>query len=96
MCQSTVRACATIVATVENAVPGTEQIGRLLLIAGGAIFLLGLVFLVGSKVPFLGQLPGDVRIERENTSCFVPLASSLLISLLLTFVLNLVIRLLHK
>ena len=73
-----------------------EQLGRTLLIMGGLLALVGGLLLIGSKVPFLGHLPGDIRIERGNLSCFFPLATSLLISLLLTIVLNIVLRLLQK
>ena len=54
---------------------GFEHLGRLLLIVGGFIFLLGLLLVLGDKVPLLGRLPGDIRIERENASCFIPLTT---------------------
>ena len=76
--------------------PGLEQLGRMLLMVGGAILLLGLLFMIGGKIPFLGKLPGDIRIERENFSCVFPLATCLLVSLLLTVVVNVVLRLLRR
>ena len=45
----------------------------------------GLLIIFAGKIPFLGRLPGDIRIERENFSFYFPLASSLLVSLLLSF-----------
>ena len=62
---------------------GFEHLGRMLLVLGG-------------KVPLLGRLPGDIRIERENASCFIPLTTSLLLSLLLTLLLNILLRILCR
>jgi hypothetical protein len=43
----------------------------------------------------LGRLPGDIRIGNENTTCFIPLATSLFLSIVLTILLNLIIRLIR-
>jgi len=75
---------------------GMEPIGRMLLILGGVLVVLGLVFLLGGKLPWLGKLPGDIRIQRGNWSCSFPLVTSLLLSLLLTIILNVIVRLLRK
>jgi hypothetical protein len=78
------------------------QIGKLLLFLGIGLALLGGVLIVGAKLfadeklPWLGKLPGDIRIERKGFSCYFPLATSILISLLLTLVLNIVVRLLRR
>jgi hypothetical protein len=47
-------------------------------------------------LPWLGRLPGDIRIEREGFGCFIPIVTSILLSLLLTVLLNVVIRLLNR
>ena len=76
-----------------------SQLGKLMLIAGlglallGGLILLGARLLQGREIPFLGRLPGDIRIETRRVSCFFPLATSILVSLLLTLVLNVLIRL---
>ena len=58
--------------------------------AGGVLWL-------ADRLGFpLGRLPGDVRIEREGFSCFLPLASSILISVLLTLAINLIVRLMSR
>jgi hypothetical protein len=44
----------------------------------------------------LGGLPGDLRIERENISCYVPIATMALLSVVLTIVLNVIVRLLNR
>ena len=59
-------------------------LGKFLMLAG-LLLLGGLLFLVG-KVPFVGRLPGDIVIEREHFRLYVPLATCLLLSALLTLV----------
>ena len=58
--------------------------GRLLIILGVVLILAGLLLTYGGRIPWLGKLPGDIRIERENFSFYFPLASSLLVSLLIS------------
>lgn len=70
--------------------------GKMLLVLGGFIALMGLVLLFMGRVPFLGRLPGDITFRRGNVSCFIPIATSILLSLLLTIVLNLLFRLLGR
>lgn len=60
--------------------------GRLLIILGVVLILVGLLLTYGGRIPWLGKLPGDIRIERENFSFYFPLASSLLVSLLLSLI----------
>jgi hypothetical protein len=69
-----------------------EQLGRMLLVMGGVLALLGLILMLGPKLPFrLGRLPFDFHYQRDNFSFYFPLGTSILLSLLLTlvfFVLN--------
>lgn len=70
-----------------------ENIGRYLIIGGLVLILLGGVIFLAAKIGFpLGRLPGDIRIERGNSTFYFPLASSILISVLLTILLNLISR----
>jgi hypothetical protein len=64
--------------------------GALLILVGGLVWLLGRIGLP------LGGLPGDIHIEGERGSCYVPLASMIVLSLLLTIVLNVIVRLLNR
>lgn len=74
-----------------------QSFGRLLLVIGGAIALAGLLMIVGGRLfPWLGRLPGDIRYQGENVSCFFPIATWILLSIILTLLLNLVIRLLNR
>ena len=72
-----------------------SQIGKLLLIVGSAL-VFGARLLKEGRLPWLGRLPGDIRIERKGFSCYVPLATSILVSLFLSLVLNIVVRLLKR
>lgn len=74
-----------------------ENIGRFLMIGGIVLFVVGgLVFLAAKfGLPF-GRLPGDIRIEREGFSFYFPLGSSILISILLTILVNIIIRSVKK
>jgi hypothetical protein len=74
-----------------------SQIGKWLLVAGLVLAAVGaLVWLAGRTGLPLGRLPGDIRIERGGFSCFVPIATSIVLSLLLTLVLNVIVRLLNR
>lgn len=64
-----------------------ESLGRLLILFGVLLVFLGVIFAVGVKIPWLGQLPGDIYIRRENFSFYFPLTTCLLLSLILTLVL---------
>jgi hypothetical protein len=64
-----------------------EQFGRLLIIMGGVIALLGFLLMLGPKLPFrLGRLPLDFHYQRDNFTFYFPLGTSILISVLLTLV----------
>jgi hypothetical protein len=71
--------------------------GRWIFIFGILLMLIGgIVWIAGRSGLPLGKLPGDVRIEFGSFSCFLPLASSIIMSIFLTVVLNLLLRLLKK
>ena len=73
-----------------------QEIGKMLLALGLVIAAIGLVLMFTGKVPFLGRLPGDIRIERENFSCSFPIVTCIIVSLMLTLILNLVMRLFNR
>lgn len=68
---------------------GFESLGRILLLIGVVLALLGGLLLLVGKVPFLGRLPGDIVIERKNFTFYFPLATSILLSIVLTLLLSL-------
>jgi hypothetical protein len=69
------------------------DIGRVLMVAGGALFLVGLFLALGIRLPGFGQLPGDITIQRGNFTLYAPLTTMIIISVVLTLVLNLISRL---
>ena len=60
------------------------EVGRVLLVVGALLFVLGLVLTLAGRVPFFGRLPGDFVFRRGNATFYVPLATSILLSLLLS------------
>jgi Protein of unknown function (DUF2905) len=67
-----------------------SELGKILLGFGVLLVILGGILLVAGnlswKVPWLGRLPGDIYVRRDNWTFYFPLATSLLISLILTLV----------
>lgn len=59
---------------------------------GGILFALGVALVLGAKVPFLGRLPGDILLERDGATIYIPAATMLVVSLTLTVLLNLLSR----
>jgi hypothetical protein len=65
------------------------EIGKLLLILGIILSIMGLIFIFGSKVPGLWRLPGDIFIKKENVTFFFPIVTCILISIIVTLILSL-------
>jgi hypothetical protein len=61
-----------------------NDLGRMLMIAGGALLVLGLLFSLGGRLPWVGRLPGDIVVERENFRFYFPLATSIIVSIILS------------
>jgi len=60
--------------------------GKLLIILGLTLVAAGLLLTFAGRIPLIGKLPGDLRIERENFTFYFPLGSCLLLSLLLSLI----------
>ncbi len=70
------------------------EIGKLLIVLGIMIVLLGVILTFAEKLPLgLGKLPGDVVIKKDNFTFYFPIATSLILSLVLTLLLNLIFSL---
>ena len=70
---------------------------RYLMIAGVVMFAIGGLLYAGGRLGIpLGRLPGDIRISGENVTCLIPLATSILLSIILTIALNIVIRMMNR
>lgn len=68
------------------------QLARTLILIGGALVALGLLLQLAPHVPVLGKLPGDVRIERDGFVLHFPIATCLLLSAIVTLVMQLIER----
>ena len=66
-----------------------QDLGRFLVVLGGVAVLAGLVLMFVPRIPWLGRLPGDIVINRGPVSLYFPLATSIVISIVLTLILNL-------
>jgi hypothetical protein len=66
------------------------QFGKMMIILGAVLILVGLAVTFFDRVPFLGKLPGDIHIKRDNFQFYFPLATSIVISIVLSLILWLV------
>jgi hypothetical protein len=68
------------------------ELGRGLMVLGAVLLALGLLLSLGGRLPWLGRLPGDIVYRRGDFTFYFPLATSLLLSALLTLVLSFIRR----
>jgi len=66
-----------------------EGMGKSLIIIGLLLVIVGVFFSFGSKIPFLGRLPGDIYIKKDNFTFYFPLATSIIISIIITLIMYL-------
>jgi len=66
---------------------GVNDIGKTLIVLGLLIALAGVLLMFVGRVPWIGRLPGDIHIQRGNWSVYFPIATSIVLSLLLTLLL---------
>jgi len=67
-----------------------SQFGRVLVLVGVVILFLGLLLVVAERVPLIGRLPGDITVRGDGWTVYAPLATSIVLSVLLTLVLSVV------
>lgn len=67
---------------------GLEAIGRISLVAGIIVAFFGLMLILGDRIPLVGRLPGDIFIRRDNVSIYFPLVTFVVLSIIVTVVLN--------
>lgn len=66
-----------------------HQIGKLLVIIGFLTIVIGAVFMLAGRVPWLGRLPGDILIKRDNFVFYFPIVTSIIVSIVLSVLLTL-------
>jgi len=67
-----------------------SQFGRVLVLVGAVILFLGLLLVVAERVPLIGRLPGDITVRGDGWTLYAPVATSIVLSVLLTLVLSVV------
>jgi len=63
------------------------SLGKSLIVLGLIITLVGVFFTLAGRIPWLGRLPGDIYVKRENFTFYFPLATSIIVSVVLSFIL---------
>ncbi len=69
-----------------------SSFGKYLIIFGAIITLIGILIYVFGKLPFLGRLPGDIYIKKDNFTFYFPIVTSIILSIVLTIILNIFFR----
>lgn len=70
----------------------TQQAGKIMIITGLIIAAAGFLIFYSDKIPFLGKLPGDIRIKRENFEFYFPIGTSIVISLIISLIMYLIYK----
>jgi hypothetical protein len=65
-----------------------REFGKMLVVFGAVIVLLGLILWTGFAPRWLGRLPGDIRIEREHSAFYFPIATCIILSIVLSLLLS--------
>lgn len=66
-----------------------SQLGKVLVVSGAVLLVVGAVLLVADRIPFLGKLPGDILIRRDRYTFYFPIVTMIVLSVLITIILNL-------
>jgi len=69
-----------------------NPLGKILIFFGVILILIGGVILLAGRIPWIGRLPGDIFIQRKNFSFYFPIATSIIISIILTLIFTLLKR----
>lgn len=72
--------------------PSLAPLAKMIIIFGFILVVLGSLLLLAGKIPGIGRLPGDIFVQRGNFTFYFPLVTSILLSLLLTVILNFIFR----
>lgn len=67
-----------------------QELGRVIIIIGIVLVVIGSIFWFFGKLPFLGKLPGDFFIQRDNFSLYAPITTMIILSVFLSIVLTII------
>jgi hypothetical protein len=73
-----------------------EGLGKILLIVGAVIIVIALLMIFGQYIPFFGKLPGDIFIKKDNWSFYFPIVTFLIVSIILTIIINVILYFLNR
>jgi len=73
-----------------------EGTGKILLIVGGVIIVLGLLLVFGQHIPLLGKLPGDILIKKDGFTFYFPVVTLLIVGILLTIIASVIVHFLSR
>jgi len=65
---------------------GIQNLGKLLIVLGVIVIVIGGLLLFSGKIPWIGRLPGDILIQKKNYTFYFPLATSIIISMIITLI----------
>lgn len=66
-----------------------SELGKIIILFGIIFVIVGVVILFSPKIPFIGKLPGDILIKKDGITFYFPLATSIVVSILITIIINL-------
>ncbi len=69
-----------------------NELAKLIIFSGIVLVAIGLSIMFMPKIPFIGRLPGDIIIKKDNFTFYFPLASSIILSIILTIIFYLIGR----
>jgi membrane associated rhomboid family serine protease len=73
-------------------VDGLQPLGWSLVVLGAVLAVIGVVILLGPRIPILGHLPGDIVIQRDSVTIIIPLGTMVVVSIVVSVVLALLSR----
>lgn len=65
------------------------SLGKMLILLGIFIIFIGILFMIGEKIPLIGRLPGDIIIRRERFTFYFPIVTCIILSLIITLIFSL-------
>ena len=63
-----------------------NPLGKILIFFGVILILIGGVILLAGRIPWIGRLPGDIFIQKKNFTFYFPIATSIIVSIILTLI----------
>jgi hypothetical protein len=69
-----------------------SDMAKLLMILGGGLFFVGLLLYAGARLPWFGNMPGNIVVKGDNFTLFAPIGTMILVSIVLTILLNVIGR----